>query len=332
MVLAGGVGAATFLRGLTRVIEPRRLVVVGNTADDEDFFGLHVSPDLDTLTYTLAGHAPRRRGWGISGDSFVCVGALGRFYGRAWFRLGDRDLATSLYRTERLRRGDTLSRVTRAVARRFGIRASILPMTDDSVRTFVHTTRGRRPFQTYLVHDRARQPVRRLEFAGLARARPAPGVLLALERAGAVIIPPSNPLVSIGPILGVPGVRARLRAGGAPVAAISPLIAGRPVKGPADRMLRGLGLEASPLGVARLYRDLVDVFVLDRRDAHLAPRIEALGSRVLVTDTLLASPARAAALARRVLAALSVATRTRGRTAATAGVRRGSDRRGHRGR
>jgi LPPG:FO 2-phospho-L-lactate transferase len=305
------VGAARFLRGLTRVIEPRRLLVVGNTADDEDFFGLHVSPDLDTLTYTLAGVASRRHGWGLRDDSFACLRALDRFYGRAWFRLGDRDLATSLYRTERLRRGDPLSRVTREVARRFGVEVALVPMTDDSVRTFVHTTRGRRPFQAYLVHDRARQPVHRLEFAGLSHARPAPGVLAALERAEAVVIPPSNPLVSIGPILGVRGVRARLRTGRAPVAAISPLVGGRPVKGPADRMLRGLGLEVSPLGVARLYGDFIDVFVLDRRDAHLAPPIEALGARVLVADTLLTSPARAAALARRVLATLSVGVRNR---------------------
>jgi LPPG:FO 2-phospho-L-lactate transferase len=315
------VGAARFLRGLTRVIEPRRLFVVGNTADDEDFFGLHVSPDLDTLTYTLAGVAARRQGWGLGRDGFACLGALGRFYGPAWFRLGDRDLATSLYRTDRLRRGDPLSRVTREVARRFGVKVTIVPMTDDPVRTFVHTPRGRRPFQTYLVRDGARQAVRRLEVAGLARARPAPGVLAALGRAEAVIIPPSNPLVSIGPILGVRGVRARLRAGRAPVAAISPLVGGRPVKGPADRMLRGLGLEASPIGVARLYRDFIDVFVLDRRDAHLAAGIEGLGVRVLVTDTLLASPARAAALARQVLATLSVGVRRRRRPGAPRGTR-----------
>jgi LPPG:FO 2-phospho-L-lactate transferase len=305
------VGAARFLRGLARVIDPKRLRVIGNTADDEEFFGLHVSPDLDTLTYTLADVAPVRRGWGIADDTFASLGALARFYTDAWFRIGDRDLATHLYRTHRLRTGAPLSQVTREIARRFGVRATMFPMTDARVRTFVHTGRGRRPFQTYLVHDRARGAVRRITFEGIGAGAPAPGVLEALRTAAAIIIPPSNPIVSIGPILALPGIRSQLRRSAAPIAAISPIIAGRTVRGSADRMLRGLGIEASPVGVATLYRDIVDLFVIDSRDAAAAPRIEALGCAVLVADTLLTTPARAATLARSIIDALSVLRRRR---------------------
>jgi LPPG:FO 2-phospho-L-lactate transferase len=303
------VGAARFLAGLTRVIDPRRLVVIGNTADDESFFGLHVSPDLDTLVYTMAGLAPRRRGWGIAGDSFGCVGALARFYASTWFRLGDQDLATNLFRTERLRAGDRLGVVTGAIARRFGVRGTLLPMTDDRVRTFVRTAAGRLPFQTYLVRRGGQDAVRGIQFSGIRRARLHPGARRALRGAAMVIIPPSNPLVSIGPILALRGVREILRRGAAPVAAISPIVGGRPVKGPADRMLRGLGIEVSPAGVAGLYRDFLDLFVLDGRDAALMGGVARLGCEVMAADTLMASPARAAALARRVVARLSVVQR-----------------------
>jgi len=308
-MLAGGVGAARFLRGLVRVTDPRSVVVIGNTADDEEFFGLHVAPDLDTLTYTLAELAEPRRGWGIAGDTFACLEALDRFYHESWFRLGDRDLATHIYRTDRLRAGDPLSRITRAIGSHLGILTRIIPMTDDPVRTFVHTKRGRRPFQTYLVRDGSRGRVQRVEFRGVRQAKPAPGVLAALRAASFVIIPPSNPIVSIGPILAVRGVRKHIRDGRAPVVAISPLIGGRPVKGPADRILRGLGIEPSPVGVARLYSDLVDLFVLDTQDAALAPRVAELGCAVLVADTLLGSPARAATLAQCILDQLSTMKR-----------------------
>jgi LPPG:FO 2-phospho-L-lactate transferase len=318
------VGAARFLRGLVQVTDPLQLVVIGNTADDEVFFGLHVSPDLDTLVYTLAGVADRGHGWGLAGDTFVCLEALGRFYHPTWFCLGDRDLATHVYRTERLRAGASLSRITRTIARQFGVAATVLPMSDDPVRTFVHTNRGRRPFQAYLVRDAARGRVRRVELHGIRRAQPAPGVLKALRSAEAVIIPPSNPIVSIGPILALPGVRKQLRAGTAPVVAISPLVRGRPLKGPADRMLRGLGIEPSAVGVAALYRDFVDLFVVDHRDAALVPRVAALGCNVLTAETVLSSPARAAALARRVLDTLSTMRRRRGERIplARAGARR----------
>jgi LPPG:FO 2-phospho-L-lactate transferase len=303
-VLAGGVGAARFLRGLTRVTDPRTVTVIGNTGDDEEFFGLHVAPDLDTVLYTLAGRVDPAQGWGIRDDTFACLDALGGLGLPGWFRLGDADLATHLLRTAWLRAGRSLSDVTARLAAVHGVRTRLLPMTDDRVRTFVHTGAGRLPFQAYLVRDRARGRVRRIEIAGVGSARPAPGVLAALRTADAIVIAPSNPLVSVGPILGVRGVRAALARRRARAAAICPLVGGRPVKGPLHRMLRGLGLEVSPRGVARCYRGLIDVFVLDRRDAAWAPRVEALGMRAVVTDTLMRTPARAGRLARVVLRAL----------------------------
>jgi len=306
-VLAGGVGAARFLRGLARRTEPRDLTIIGNTGDDEEFFGLHVSPDLDTVLYTLAGQAAPGRGWGLRNDTFSCLAALGALGGPTWFALGDRDLATHLLRTAWLRAGRSLSAVTAHLARRFGVRARLLPMTDDRVRTFVHAGAARLPFQEYLVHRRARGRVRRIEVAGAARARPAPGVLAALRAADAIVIAPSNPLVSVGPMLAIPGLRRALARRRGRAAAISPLVGGRPLKGPLHRMLRGLGLEVSPRGVARLYRGLVGTFVLDRVDVRWAAAVEALGMRAVVADTVMRTPAHAARLAATVLRALEAA-------------------------
>jgi len=308
MVLAGGVGGARFLRGLSRLTDPRRLTVIGNTGDDEEFFGLHVAPDLDTLVYSLAGRADPVRGWGLSGDSDACLRALAALGGPTWFHLGDRDLATHLLRTARLRAGWSLSRVTAALAAAHGVRARVLPMTDDRVRTFVHTGRGRLPFQEYLVHGRARGRVRRIEVAGARRARPAPGVLSALADCDAIILAPSNPFVSIGPILGIPAIRRSLARRRSPAAAVSPIVGGRPLRGPLDRMLKGLGVEATPRGVAQLYRGLIDVFVIDRADAGWTREVERLGMRAVVTDTIMRTPARAARLAAVVLRALDVAS------------------------
>jgi len=303
-VLAGGVGGARFLTGLARLVDARRITVIGNTGDDEEFHGLHVAPDLDTVLYTLTGRADPVRGWGLRGDTAHALGALGALGAPSWFRLGDRDLATHLLRTHWLHDGVPLSGVTQRLARAYGLRARLLPMSDDRVRTFVHTGAGRLPFQEYLVRHRARGRVRRIELGGAAAARPAPGVLAAIRGAGAIVIAPSNPLVSIAPILAVRGVRRTLACRRAPAAAISPLVGGRPLKGPLHRMLRGLGLEVSPRGVARCYAGLVDAFVLDRQDAGWAGRIEALGMRAVVTDTVMRSPAHAARLARVVLSAI----------------------------
>jgi LPPG:FO 2-phospho-L-lactate transferase len=302
-VLAGGVGAARFLQGLCRRIDPRQVTIVGNTGDDEEVFGLHIAPDLDTVVYTLAGRAGPH-GWGLAGDSFACLEALRGLGEPTWFQLGDRDVALNLVRTAALRRGETLTAVTARLVRAHGLGVTLLPMTNARVRTFVHTERGRLPFQTYLVRYQGRGRVRRIECAGAATARPGPGVLAAIRDAQAVIVAPSNPLVSIGPMLAMPGVRRALRARRAPAAAISPLVGGRPLKGPLHRMLRGLGLEVSPRGVAQLYAGLIDVFVLDRTDAAWAPAVAALGIRPVVTDTIMRTPAHAARLAGAVLRAL----------------------------
>ncbi len=306
-MLAGGVGAAKFVRGLVRRVDPARLTVVVNTGDDEIFYGLHVSPDLDTVTYTLANVVSRLHGWGLADESFATLGALARFYGKPWFALGDRDLATHLYRTERMRAGAPLDVVTAEIAHAFGIRPRILPMSNDRVRTFVKL-RGRPaiPFQQSFGRGRARGAVERIELRGLARAGPLPAALRAIRRSAAVIIAPSNPFVSIGPIVGLRGVRTALRAARDRVAAISPIVGGRTIKGPADKMLRGLGLEVSPLGVARLYRDIASVFVLDRVDGRHASAIERLGMHAIIADTIMSTPARAAALSEVVLRALAV--------------------------
>lgn len=304
-VLAGGVGAARFLRGLSSLIDPSDLTVIVNTGDDDNFFGLHVSPDVDTILYTLAGKVSPTQGWGIANDTFACLETLGLYYDETWFQLGDRDLATHIFRTDALRRGKSLSWATRNLADALGVQAKVLPMSDQPVRTFVDVA-GRRslPFQRYLVRHRGTGSVRNIRYRGISAAQPAAGVLEALRRAHQIIIPPSNPLVSIGPILGLKGVRAALRSRSAPVAAVSPIVRGAPVKGPLHRMLRGLGYEVSAVGAARLYRGLVDVFVLDRRDSKLAARIAELGMKPLVADTLMTSASRSRRLAATVLAEL----------------------------
>ena len=306
-MLAGGVGAAKFIRGLVRQIDPARLTVVVNTGDDEDFYGLHVSPDIDTITYTLAGVVNRAQGWGLEGESFNVLGALERFYGKPWFGLGDRDLATHLYRTERMRRGASLTQITAEIAHAFGVKSQVLPMSNDRVRTFVKL-RGRSaiPFQEYFVRGRARGTVEKIELKWISDARPTPAVLAAIRNSDAVILAPSNPFVSLGPILQLSGVRAALSRAKSRVAAISPIVGGKTIKGPADKMLRGLGMHVSPLGVAKLYRDIVGLFVLDNADASYVDEIELLGMRALATDTIMTTPEHAAALAKVVLQTLQV--------------------------
>jgi LPPG:FO 2-phospho-L-lactate transferase len=301
------VGAAKFLRGLVRVTGQPRLRVIVNTGDDEEFYGLHVSPDLDTIVYTLAGASNPTTGWGLEGESFNTLDALARFYGRAWFNLGDRDLATHLFRTERMRAGEPLSRITAEIARSYGMRAQVMPMSDERVRTFVKV-RGRAamPFQEYFVRRRFRGTVERIELRGAERARPLGAALGAIRDSEAVIIAPSNPFVSIGPILALRGMREAMRRARPRVAAISPIVGGKAIKGPAAKMLRALGHQASALGVARIYRDLCAVFVLDNADRRAAAAIEKLGMRAVVTDIIMADETRSARLAGVVLRALEV--------------------------
>jgi LPPG:FO 2-phospho-L-lactate transferase len=306
VALAGGVGAARFLDGLVRVFPPERVIVIVNTGDDAEIHGLHISPDLDTVTYTLAGLAHRERGWGLDGDTFHCLEALGRLDAETWFQLGDRDLATHVYRTERLGAGASLSRITRDITRALGVRSTILPMSDDPVRTRVRTRAGELDFQTYFVRRRCRDAVLGVRFEGAAGAGPAPGVLDAIRSAAGVILCPSNPIISIGPILAVPGLRDALRATRAPIAAVSPIVGGRALKGPAARMMRTLGLRAGAVQVAELYKDFLDVFILDRADRAQSAAVAALGLRAVVTNTIMRDLRAKKALALAVLSALEL--------------------------
>jgi len=302
--LAGGVGAARFLDGLARVIPPKDIFVIGNTGDDTEVYGLHVSPDLDTVTYTLAGLADPIRGWGLKGDTFYNLEARRRLGVESWFQIGDRDLATHIFRTELLRLGLKLSAVTFAVRRKLGVRSFITPMSDDPVRTMVETRAGLLEFQDYFVRRRARDAVRAVHFHGSEKAKPAPGVLGAIRNADAVVFCPSNPIISIGPILEVHGIRQALLRRRGPTVAISPIVGGRALKGPAAKMMRGLKLSASALGVARLYQGIVNVFVLDNEDQVMASKIESLGMKAVVTDTIMSSLSKKKALARAVMKAL----------------------------
>ena len=300
-------GAAKFIRGLVRRIDSRLLTVVVNTGDDEHFYGLHVSPDVDTVIYTLAGVVNRTHGWGLEGETFNALDALGRLYGKPWFNLGDRDLATHLYRTERLHAGARLTAVTGELAQRFGVKSRVLPMSDDRVHTFVKLKgRAAIPFQEYFVRGRARGAVEGIELRGVEKARPTPEVLGSIKNAAAVIIAPSNPFVSIGPILALTGMRKTLKAVRKRVAAISPIVGGKTVKGPADKMMRGLGHEVSPLGIARLYRDIAGLMVIDITDHRYLEPIRALGMNAIATDTIMTTPDHAARLADVVTRALEV--------------------------
>jgi len=297
--LCGGVGAARFLRGLVDVVDPRQVVAVVNTGDDVVLHGLHVSPDIDTVTYTLAGAISAERGWGLEGETWAAMGALARYPSPfSWFNLGDRDLATHLFRTQRLREGATLTEVTGEIARAWGVAVTLVPMTDDRVETRMDVeSEGEIGFQEYFVGRHHAVVVRGVRFQGADVARPAPGVLGALAEAERVVICPSNPIVSIGPLLAVPGIRAAVEAARDRVVAVSPIVAGAALKGPADRLLAELGHEVSVVGVARLYAPLAATLVVDEADAGLAPAVEAEGMRCVVMPTVMSGPAQAAALA-----------------------------------
>ena len=304
--LAGGVGGAKLAEGLQAVVA-ERLTVVVNTADDTERHGLLVCPDHDTVLYTLAGLENETFGWGLRGDTWATMSALERYGEEGWFRLGDQDLATHIVRTERVRRGVRLTEALRELQRALGVVATILPMTDAPVRTRLRTDAGWLDFQDYFVRLRQQPEVREVVFDGIETVRPTAEVAAALEVADIVVIAPSNPLVSVGPILAVPGMTELLvgaRDRGARFVAVSGIVGGRALKGPADRMLASLGHESSALGVARGYAGLIDAFVLDRVDEALTPAIEALGVRAVVTDTVMTDDASRARLAREVLAAL----------------------------
>ncbi len=299
--LAGGVGAARFLSGLVQVVPPENLTIIVNTGDDFEWMGLRVCPDLDTVTYTLGGLANPHTGWGVHDDSFRVLNRLKDLGCQDWFRIGDLDLATHIYRTRHLQEGMSLSEITRRIAERNGIRCRLIPMTDRAVPTMVDTDEGVLPFQEYFVNRQCSPRVTGFAFQGIEKAEPAPGVLELLRAADAVVVCPSNPFVSIGPILAVPGMRETLRRVPARIAAVTPVIAGQAVKGPTAAMLRQLGMKVSAAGVAELYRDFVDVFVLDRRDEELVPEITGLDLEVRLADTLMDTVEARVALARSVV-------------------------------
>lgn len=302
VALAGGVGAARFLSGLTAAVDPASVTAIVNTGDDRSFYGVHVSPDLDIVTYTLAGEIDRERGFGLAGDSFSLVERLAALGHETWFRLGDRDFAHCLHRTLRMRAGARLGEVADELRRDLGVKTRILPMSDDPCPTIVELGGGRRVhFEEYLVRDGAPADVEGVDLSAAAAATPSASVLAAIRAADVIAVCPSNPVVSIGPILAVPEIRAAIEATQVPVVAISPIVGGAPIKGPADSLLRGIGVEVSARGVAAHYRDWIRAIVIDDRDAELAGPIRELGLGVAVCDTIMTHRDRAAALARTLL-------------------------------
>jgi LPPG:FO 2-phospho-L-lactate transferase len=303
VVLAGGVGAARFLQGIVQLVPQQQLTVIANTGDDRDFYGLHVSPDSDIVIYTLAGAVDETQGWGISGDTFNTMQQLTNYGHEDWFILGDRDLATHIHRTDLLRQGKTLSEVTDELRQHFGLLLRIIPMSDQAIQTHIQTPKGLIHFEEYFVKHRSADEVQDVVFVGAKEAKAAPGVIDAIKAAEAILIAPSNPIVSIGSILAVPGIHDALHEASGMIVAVSPIVRGSPIKGPADKLMRGLGMDVSAVGVARCYRDFLDVMVIDEQDAHLAPEIEDLGIPTLVTNTIMRDLDAKIELARRVLVA-----------------------------
>lgn len=304
--LAGGVGASKFLEGLSRAMPPEEISVIVNTGDDLEFFGLYIAPDLDIVTYTLAGLVNPETGWGLTCDTFHCLDLLLRYTEtNRWFNLGDRDLATHIFRTQMLRAGHTLSEVAERVRTTLGVQSRILPMTDTHTPTTILTAEGEMHFQEYLVKNRAHPKVEGIRFENIESARLAPGIAEAISESEAVILCPSNPLISIGPILAVPGMRQLLEKTNATVLVISSVVGGASLKGPTDRMLMDLGMDVSATQIAKLYADFTDVFVLDQLDEAMKPEIEALGLKVFVTDTVMSDADKKTALAKAILQMLA---------------------------
>ena len=301
LALAGGVGGAKLALGLSHVLPPQQLTIVANTGDDEVFHGLCVSPDLDTIMYTLAGLSNPVTGWGLAGDTFSALEMLRRYGAETWFSLGDRDLATHVERTRLLRQGWTLSKVTRHLCDKLGVQAALAPMSDQPVRTIVETEQGSLSFQDYFVKHRCTPSIKGVRFEGSQEARVSPAFQQALDTAEAVVYCPSNPVVSIGPILALPGVRQSLRAFRGPRIAVSPILGEQAIRGPAAKMLMELGEEVICVGVARRLAGICDVLVVDRQDAHRAARVAATGIEAVVLDTIMETDSDKERLAREVL-------------------------------
>ena len=302
VALAGGVGAARFLRGLVQVVDPEEIVAIVNTGDDRSFYGVHVSPDLDIVTYTLAGAVDLEKGYGLAGDTTTLIDRLGELGRENWFRLGDRDFANCLHRTLSLQAGASLAETAESLRQSYRVALRILPMSNDACPTLVELSGGRTVhFEEYMVRDGAPSDVEAVDLSAARNASPAPGVLEAIAQARTIVVCPSNPVVSIGPILSVPGVRAAIESSPAPVVGVSPIVGNAPVKGPAAQLLRGVGAEVSARGVAELYAPWLDGFVIDQQDSAQVAEIEALGVACRAVDSMMVSPAVAASLAATVL-------------------------------
>jgi len=308
LALCGGVGGAKLAAGLAAVLPPEQLTIVVNTGDDFEHIGLSVSPDVDTVVYTLSGLSDQARGWGVADESWRAMAQLGRLGEAQWFMLGDRDLAMHLARTRRLHAGETLSVVTASLAGRLGIAPAIVPMSDDPVRTKVVTAEGELDFQRYFVAEQCRPVARAIRFDGAERARPSPGFAAALERPdlGALIVCPSNPYLSVDPLLALPGVRQRVAALTVPRVAVSPIVAGEAIKGPTAKLMAELGAEVDVTGVARHYRGLIDILIVDEADRGSAARIEELGMAALAAPSIMRSHSDRVALAAATLAAAAI--------------------------
>lgn len=304
--LAGGVGAARFLTGLREIIPEKDLSIIVNTGDDDEFHGLHVSPDLDIICYNLAGLVDEKKGWGIKGDTFATLKQLANYGNPTWFQIGDQDLATHIYRTQLLKQGGNLTEVTQKIAERLGLQCKILPMSDSPVHTIVRTPDGQLKFQEYFVRDAFQPKVQAIDFEGVDNAEPTAEVTGAIQNADGIIICPSNPIVSIGPILSLKGIRASLREKRNSIVAISPIVGGKTLKGPADRMMKSLGLESTAYGVARLYRDIAETIIIDRQDRSLKQKIEQLGMRCFATDTVMETRKKKIQLAETAVSSLEI--------------------------
>jgi len=300
-ILTGGTGGAKFVDGLRQIVAPEELTVIVNTGDDLLWWGLYVSPDLDSITYMLAGKLSQERGWGVKGDTFYCLQAMGQLGQPIWFHTGDRDVATHIFRSKLLSDGKTLSEVTAEIAGRLGIKARILPMSNSRVETRVGTPIGELSFQEYFVERWYQDPVESIRYAGASDAEPAPGVIDAIRGSEAVILAPSNPVSSIAPILAVPGIREALRESRARIAAVSPIVAGAAVSGPAGILMQAQGFPVSIAGVAEFYHDFLDLLVVDSKDRRMAEELQKSGMKVHCTQTLMRTQEDRIALAKAVL-------------------------------
>lgn len=300
-VLSGGTGGAKFIDGLRQVMPQEEIIIIVNTGDDLRWWGLYVSPDIDSITYVLSGLLSRERGWGVKGDTFLCLQAMGQLGEPTWFHAGDRDLAVHLVRTRLLTEGNTLSEATATICEKLGVKARVLPMSDSRVETRVDTPSGELSFEEYFVQRWYQDPVNSVRFAGAADAEPAPGVIEAIESAEAVLIAPSNPITSIGPILAVPGIREALCSARGKIAAVSPIVGDAPVAGPAGILMTAQGFPCSIAGVAEVYEEFLDVLICDTRDANSANALRAKGMRVECTQTVMRSAADRASLAQNAL-------------------------------